>query len=223
MNPEDVNMITYGYNSITETHDITQTTINRDVSYNETKTERTVTTTRTTTTTTVQRNPGGEPIVNTTQTVSSSSTVQTISQIPDPDCAFAGSDMQSTIETISSTETTFGDPIVDNNPDLSGSEFDTMNAAVGKLHNYVLKEGGASGGNWITDDNAFQTAMKNAGVQMTYYGGISTLLGITLKNKNLMNFSVKTAIIGLAIQGTIDLNEIYKRRNVDNIRLRVPN
>ena len=216
MNPEDVNMITYGYNSITETHDITQTTINRDVSYNETKTERTVTTTRTTTTTTVQRNPGGEPIVNTTQTVSTSSTVQTISQIPDPDCAFAGSDMQSTIETISSTETTVGNPIFDNNPDLSGSEFDTMNAAVGELHTYVREGMGAAGGNWITDQKGFNKALDAMGVVSTFGGAAATLIKATNTAKGFTYGGAAVLLINAAERN-------HRKQNVDRIRLPIGN
>jgi len=216
MNPKDVTKITYGYNSETETHDITQTTVSRSVSYNEDRTEKTVTTIRTTTATTIQRNPGDEPIVNTSQTTTSSTAVLAVTKTSDIDCAFAGSEMQNTIETISSPEITVSDPIIDNNPDLRGSDFDTMNSAVGELHNYVREGGGASGGNWITDKKGFNRALDGMGVVSTLGGAAATLIKATKVAKGFTYGGAAVLLLNAAENN-------HRKQNVDRIRLSIGN
>jgi len=216
MNPEDITKITYGYNSGTETHDITQTTISRSISYNENRTEKTVSTQTTTTTTTIQRNPGAEPVVNTTQTIGSNTTVSTINQTPDPDSEYTGTDMQGTIETISSTRTTESSLNTVGNPDLSGSEFDTMNAAVSELQTYVREGLGASGGNWITDPKAYNKALSVIGGVSTFGGAIATAINATKLSKG---FTYAGAAILLL--NTTDKN--FNNRNTDRIRLPIGN
>jgi hypothetical protein len=219
MNPKDMTITTYGYDSATETHDITQTTVSKDVTYNEDRTQKTVSVTKTTTTTTVQRVDNDAPVVNTTQTTSSHETTYDVTQTDDPEGSFTGS----TVETVSNPVPNPGESVVNNNPDLSGSEFDDMNAAVGELTKYVTNGGGATkGGNWITDTNSFQESMDNIGMGMTVLVGTAAIIELCAKGAIKNPLSIPTAITGVAVLGLSAGSKYYNKRNVDNIRLRIP-